>query len=461
MIYLVTNQLSLDTDTYKTITVEESLTMLSPLQEVGVDTETSGLSPWSDNLLLVQFGCDLFQIVVDVPSVSIMPYKSFLESNRTFLFWNAKFDLQWFYKYGIIVRNVYDGYLAEKLLHLGELPGTHDHSLKGAGLRYLNKSLDKSVRKQFANGNYLSDSAVKYAAEDVEFLSDIKEAQRKLIEAEELETALDIENRFVRVMAYIEWCGVRIDIEKWKQKIKKDEELRQEALDKCNKWIIENDPHSPYVYIDRQGDLFAENPFDTEPKVSINWDSPSQMVKLFEGYGVDLTNKHGKKSTESKVLKPQESKCGLIPLFLDFKEKGQVCKTFGEKFINQINPVSGRLHANWHSIGTDTGRVACGGSGNESINLLNIPSDAFTRSCFVADDGNAWISIDYSGQETYLMASIANDKAIIDELENGSGDMHSLVAYMVFRETIPRDFPIKKIKKEYHKERQVAKGYEF
>ena len=63
-------------------------------------------------------------------------------------------------------------------------------------------------------------------------------------------------------------------------------------------------------------------------------------------------------------------------------------------------------------------------------------------------------------QETYLMASIANDKAIIKELMEGSGDIHSLTAYMSYME-IPRDTPIKDIKKLYHNLRQEAKGIEF
>ena len=60
-------------------------------------------------------------------------------------------------------------------------------------------------------------------------------------------------------------------------------------------------------------------------------------------------------------------------------------------------------------------------------------------------------------QETYLMASIANDKAIIDELTNGSGDIHSLTAYMSYHE-IPRDTPIKEIISKYHKLKKEAKG---
>jgi DNA polymerase I len=62
-------------------------------------------------------------------------------------------------------------------------------------------------------------------------------------------------------------------------------------------------------------------------------------------------------------------------------------------------------------------------------------------------------------QETYLMASIANDEAIIKELTYGSGDIHSLTAYMSYSE-IPRDTPIKEIKKKFHNLRQEAKGIE-
>ena len=113
-------------------------------------------------------------------------------------------------------------------------------------------------------------------------------------------------------------------------------------------------------------------------------------------------------------------------------------------------------------MGADTTRITSGGKdGNiEYINLLNMPSDEETRACFTADKGNSWISIDYSGQETYLLASIANDKAVIKELTEGSGDIHSLTAYMSYKE-IPRDTPIKDIKKLYHSLRQEAKGIEF
>lgn len=461
MIYLVSaEQRVFNSEGISQITIEESLTLLNTLELVGLDTETSGLSPWSDNLLLVQMGNKDFQVVIDCRTIDIRQYKDFLESDRTFLLWNAKFDLQWFYKYGIIIKKVYDGFLAEKLLWLGYPAGIHSLSLKEAGKTYLGIELDKSVRGKIIWSKTLSEDIIVYGAEDVAHLEDIKDKQAIEIGKQDLFTAVDIENRFVRVLAYIEWCGVKVDQEKWTAKMKKDKENLQKALDACNNWLIENCPNSKYIYVDNQGDLFSENPFDLTPKVSLNWDSPTQMVKLFESLGVNVIDKDGNKSTDSKTLKPQSNKCSLIPLFLEFKEKGQVCKAFGEKFLNNINPISGRLHANWHSIGTDTGRVSCGEGGEGSINLLNLPSDEITRACFVAEGLNRWISIDYSGQESFIMASIANDKAMIDELMYGEKDLHTLTAKLVYP-YIPKDMPAKEVKKIYHDERSTAKGYEF
>ena len=48
MIYLVTNNNNLvSNNTYKVITIEESLNLLEPLKIVGLDTETSGLDPYT------------------------------------------------------------------------------------------------------------------------------------------------------------------------------------------------------------------------------------------------------------------------------------------------------------------------------------------------------------------------------------------------------------------------------
>lgn len=469
MVYLVSaTQFLFDIQDIKLVSVEESLEILAPLKTVGLDTETTGLDPYTKELKLVQLGCKEFQIVVDTTTIDICKYKDYLESDRLFLLWNAKFDLKWFYKYGIIIKNVYDGFLAEKLMWLGYPAGFHTMSLKAAGEEYLGIELDKTVRGKIIYSK-LDEEIIRYGANDVQWLESIREKQLEKLKEKELLVALDIENRFVRVLAYIEWCGVKLDVDKWKEKMKKDSQREEEAKKKLDEWLLENIPDSPYIYIDRQGDLFSDEPFDLTPKVSINWNSAKQLIPIFKKYGVDVVvqdkEKGGTKdSIDAKTLKPQADKCTLIPIYLEYKEAVKVTSTYGENFLEQINPVSGRIHTNYQQLGADTTRITSGGKDKadriEYVNLLNLPADAETRACFVAEEGNKWISIDYSGQETYLMASIANDKAIIKELMEGSGDIHSLTAYISYPE-IPRDTPIKDIKKLYHNLRQEAKGIEF
>lgn len=470
MIYLVTaNQELFDNEVYQIIGVPESLELLEPLKVVGLDTETEGLDPYTKRLKTVQLGCREFQIVIDCMTIDIKLYRNYLESHRLFIGWNLKFDLKFLYHQRIVPRRVYDGYLAEKLMWLGYPPGMHSLSLKTAGETYSGVELDKSVRGKVIWAGLETD-VVKYAANDVTYLEEIMNKQLKLLKDKGLEVAIDYENRFVLPLAYMEYCGVKLDVEKWKQKMKTDLERELIAKKACDDWIIstaETDSFlKKYIYVNLQGDLFEG--FDTTPKVKINWNSTKQVIEIFKHFGVDVViddkEKGGTKdSIDAKTLKPQKGKCELIALYLEYKEAAKVTSTYGDNFLDQVGP-NGRICTNYNQMGADTTRITSGGKDKTNrkdyVNLLNLPANAETRACFVAERGNKWISIDYSGQETYLMASIANDEAIIEELTNGSGDIHSLTAYMSYSE-IPRDTPIKDIKKLYHNLRQEAKGIEF
>jgi len=467
MIYLVTaNQKLFEDDSYKTISVKESLELLEPLKVVGLDTETMGLDPYTKDLLSIQLGNREFQIVIDCTTIKPALYKEYLESNRTFLGWNLKFDLKFLYRQKIYPKTVYDGFLAEKLLWLGYPAGMHSLSLKSAGHNYIGVELDKSVREKIIYAG-LQPDVIMYAAEDVAHLEDIILCQWKELQRKGLQNAIKVENKFVLSLAYCEYCGIKLDIAKWKTKMAKDQERQDKALRACNQWLIENEPNSPYIFVDRQGDLFTG--FNLKPQVRLNWNSASQLIPLFKKYGLDLKTKDKatgsfKDSVDAKILKPQKDKCSLIPLYLDYKEAVKVTSTYGLNFLDQINPVSHRIHTNYQQMGADTTRITSGGKdrGNNVryVNLLNLPKDEETRACFVAEQGNKWISIDYSGQESFLMASIANDKAIIEELTNGSQDLHSLTAYMSYPE-IPRGTSLKEVKAKYHNLRQEAKGIEF
>lgn len=404
MIYLVTGQLELfDNDHYKVIGVEESLRLLDPLTVVGLDTETEGLDPWTKRLKLLQLGNFDFQIVIDTLTIDVSIYKKYLESDRLFIGWNLKFDLKFLFAQNIILKNVWDGFLAEKLMWLGYPAGVHSMSLKSAGEQYLGVELDKSVRGKIIWAGLTTD-VIEYSANDVKYLEKIMSLQKEELLKKGLQTAILYENKFVIPLAYCEYCGVKLDIAKWQAKMAKDKAREIKALEACNKWLIENEPDSPYIFVDRQGNLFTG--FNLEPQVKLNWNSAKQLIPLFKKYGVDVTVddkvKGGTKdSIDAKCLKPQKDKCSLIPIYLNYKEAVKVTSTYGENFLKQINPVSHRIHTNYQQMGADTTRITSGGKdkGNnvEYVNLLNLPADAETRSCFVAEEGNNWISMDYSG----------------------------------------------------------------
>lgn len=459
MIYLVTKQQSLWTsDRYKFISAEEALELLAPLSVVELDTETMGLDPYTKELLTVQLGCAEFQVVIDCTSVDIHLFKEYMENpQRMFLGWNIKFDLKFLYHQRIVPLRVYDGYLAEKLLWLGYPAGMHEMSLKAASINYLGVDMDKSVRGKIIRTG-LTEDVIVYAAGDVSYLGKIRDKQLVELEKKGLLKAIDFENEFVKCLAYIEYCGAKLDVDKWKIKMATDLNNLEKYKAELNEWVEESQYSSKYCSVNIQGDLF--NGFDTKPRCHINWTSSQQVIPLFEELGLNLKvldkkTKHYKKSVDIKVVEPQASKSPLIPIYIKYKKAAIIVNTFGQKFLNLINPVTGRIHANFNQLGTDTGRLS-----STEPNLQNLPHDAQTRACFVSDKGNRWISADYSGQESYLMASMANDEAMLDELINGSGDLHSLTAKMVFQQ-IPRDMPLKDIKKNFKDLRQEAKGYEF
>ena len=72
MVYLVSkNRALFESELYKTISFEQALTMLFPLKEVQVDSETMGLDCHTKELLTLQLGCTENQIVFDWTTLTI------------------------------------------------------------------------------------------------------------------------------------------------------------------------------------------------------------------------------------------------------------------------------------------------------------------------------------------------------------------------------------------------------
>lgn len=537
MVYLVTKQQELfDRDDYKIISVEESLAMMQDWKCVQLDTETTGLDPHIDKCLLLQLGNleGTVQMVIDASTINIAKYKTFIES--TFVIGqNLAFDCQVLYAHGIIIKRCYDTMTVELLLYLGfpsfmvgasesiimkyceyvdSVPDWNDikkevkkkmlyanvpeaaefiyeHSgvgLKALVYRYLGEDMSKAVREEFTqNLQKLETKHIQYAADDVRPLYRIMQLQMERLKKLGLVQAAKVECDFIPVVAYYMWCGVHMNKTLWQNKMAQDQKKMSEALAKLNQYVVDTGD-SRFLKINLQGDLFLG--WDTEPKCNINWNSSKQVIPFltllgFNCRGIDKKTKEEKDSLDASVLAPQKQvNPEFYEIYLAYSEAKKVVSTYGQNYLNAINPLTNRVHTTFRSLGTDTGRLACGSQKqNNSLakikglpvvktsiketslkcaypQLQNLPADEITRASFCAEKGNAWISVDYCGQESVLMADFSQDKAMMDVFLKGE-DMHSTVAYMIFPEEIPRDTPIKDIKKQFKHLRQEAKGPEF
>jgi DNA polymerase I-like protein with 3'-5' exonuclease and polymerase domains len=227
--------------------------------------------------------------------------------------------------------------------------------------------------------------------------------------------AAQIECDFVPVIAYLEWCGIHLDQEKWKAKMKSDQKKLQKAEEKLNAFVVRRSDLKQFVYIDTQGDLFSG--FDLAPKVNINWSSSAQVVKVAKILGFDTRTKdkktgEDKDSVLEKLLKAQKGICDeFLNLYFDYQEYFKVCTSFGQGHLNAINPRTDRIHTVYKQLGAASGRMSCGSQQpNEDLAKVNqvkpkdctypncqqLPADEQTRGAFTAPEGYEWCSCDYS-----------------------------------------------------------------
>ena len=463
MIRIVTENPNLiNEELYQKISVSEALSILNKETVIAADTETTGLSPHSNTLTLVQFGTEKYQIVIDTITVDIRFFKNLLEDKtKLLIFHNAKFDLQFFYKHGIVVKKVYDTYLMECLLHLGYPKGIYKHSLDATVFRYLKIVLDKSERKNIMNR--INSKSIIYGANDIKHLISIMNVQLQLLEQKDLLLAARFENSFVRVLAYVEFCGIRLDVNKWKAKMDSDRMEIERLTHELNKWVIEyNNPK----YINYQTDLFSQN--DTG-RCSILWSSPAQVVPLFEelGFNLNTIDKKTKRPTKSvgiEIIKSQADKSPIAKLYVEYKKYSKSLTSFGQNYIDEINPDSGKIHSNFTQL-MNTTRLSSGGDEDEdieSVNVQNIPADDETRACFIPEDGDLLVDVDYTAQEDLVFTEMSREEKLIEFYNDkvNKRDGHSFVAKMCFPDVL-KDVPELEVEIKYPKLRKNAKKAKF
>ena len=454
-LYFITNNTELQKE-IKTLsrdeilpcTISSCLSYLESQDVLGFDIETLGFDPYTDRIVCIQIGNAQVQFVIDTATVDIQIFKDILEK-KELIGHNLKFDIRFLLHNRIIPSKIYDTFIAEKTLYLGV--DTHKCSLADCVDRYCGKYMDKTERLNIT-GRFTVDF-IRYSGTDVVYLHEIRRQQEELIKEKNCTLSIDLDNRFVIVLSYIEYCGMKLDVEKWLNRLGKIKNEAEELRKELDRYIIENKYDK---FVDLQTDLF--NP---GLSTNINWNSATQVIKLFEMMGVDveIVDKGVvKKTTESSQLVKQVDKFPILETYIRYKECQKNIGTYGDNWLKLINPVSGRVHTSYKQL-MNTGRLSSGGRNKQTKeaypNFQNIPSDVETRSCFVAEEGNTLIGCDYTGQEQIVLVNKCLDENLLEFYRKDLGDMHSFVASKMYPEL--DGMPLDDIKKKHKEKRQAAK----
>jgi DNA polymerase I-like protein with 3'-5' exonuclease and polymerase domains len=463
MVYLVTNRIELyDITLYKPISIEESIHLLENLEEISIDTETSGLDCYTKDILLIQLGSFDFQILYDISSFQNRIPKvliNFLNQfTGLFIGQNIKFDWKFLFKHGILLKNVYDTMLAEIII-------TNGLQFDGRDLgtiveKYCGIVLKKEIRGQIITKG-LSDAVLLYGADDIKYLSKVKKMQLKIAEELKLLNAINLDNSFVVVLSYVEYCGIKLDYLKWRERTLENIE-KSLKIKKSLERLIYND--GKYKYFSGMLDLYTG-----ERECVLNWDSPKQVIELFSEYGINtkVYDKGEEKQTiDAKVLEPQKEQFPILPLYLDYKTSQKLVSTYGLNWHNFINSKTGRIHASFKQL-MDTSRLSCGSKRDNSPNLQNLPSDELTRSCFIAEKNNKIAAADFSSQEQIVLANASKESNLLNFYKQGFKDMHSYIAFLMYPDIRKCELEELKpdslnyIKNEFSHHRKLAKNAGF
>jgi DNA polymerase I-like protein with 3'-5' exonuclease and polymerase domains len=421
----------MSTPEYQLVTTAEGLRAaceeLSRADAIGFDSETTSLDPYDGRMRLVQFAApagasvliDLDRFAVNgdaAKSEALAPLRALLAAPRPVkCAHNAKFDAKWVkHTFGVELGGVFDTMLASQLVSAGE---TEDrHSLAVVAERYLGEDVDKAQQLSDWGGD-LSAAQLEYAARDAALMLPLRDALISRLKSDGLVRVAQIEFECVLPVACMELNGIYLDAARWREQIEIVKKKRVILAEELQGMLSEGVS---------QGSLF-EN-----ARADINLDSHTQLTAALKRLGVPVPD-----STRHWKLQPLAADYKVVEVLLDYRTVQKSLTSYGENILSDINPKTGRIHANFHQIGAPTGRFACTGP-----NVQQVPHAEEYRRCFRAQGENRKLIIaDYCVAEGTRVATRrgllpVEDVKAGDEvfLEDGSA---AEVSSVIVRGTLP------------------------
>lgn len=172
-----------------------------------------------------------------------------------------------------------------------------------------------------------------------------------------------------------------------------------------------------------------------------NINSPKQLGEiLFVKLGLPAKKKtKSGYSTNADVLESLRYDFPIVELVLQYRQLAKLKSTYCDGLLSAVAE-DGRIHSTFNQTEARTGRIS-----SLEPNLQNIPvrteEGRQLRKFFIAKEGYALCDADYSQIELRVLASIAEDKQMIDAFNSGV-DIHTLTASEVFDIPVDMVLPV-------------------
>ncbi len=252
-----------------------------------------------------------------------------------------------------------------------------------------------------------------YAAEDADITLQLKQVLYPQIVKQGMESLyLTIEEPMIRVLAEMEWEGVKINSDALR-------DYSNELSDKLNILAdaIRNEANEPELNINSPKQLgemlFAKMQIADKPKLT--------KTKQY--------------CTDEEYLQSFAKKHKLVELILEYRGIKKLLSTYVDALPELVNSATGRIHTSYNQAVTATGRLS-----SANPNLQNIPiRDELgrpIRAAFIpSTEQNTLLSADYSQVELRIMAHLSGDEALLKAFQDGE-DIHTATAAKLYSKGI-------------------------
>lgn len=399
--------------------INQLISVLNNSNEFCFDTETTDLDTILAEIVGMSFAVNVHEaFYVPLPEnqteaqAIIDLFKPlFLDSTKTLIGQNVKYDMQVLKNYGIEIKNkLWDTMVAHFLFK----PDMR-HNMNVLAETYLDYEtikIDELIGKKGKEQGSMRDVAVDlikdYAAEDADITLQLKKAFEPELKQSETEQLFhNVEIPLIETLAGMEREGVNLDVT---------------TLFEMSAQLKED-----ITKVDAEIQALAGTKF--------NISSPKQVGEiLFEYLKIvdkPKKTKTGQYATSEDVLSKLEHKHPIVAKILDYRELVKLKSTYVDSLPLLVNEKTNRLHTTYNQVVAVTGRLS-----SDNPNLQNIPirteRGRQIRKAFVPrNEDYTLLSADYSQIELRIVASMSGDENMCEAFNLGK-DIHTATAAKVY-----------------------------